>query len=224
MCVCRLWRANLGATAGGGEGVARRKKQHTTMPPLSPVRSPTQTPPHTQVIATSLHRSVSTSTDAPTFASAFRFDTLVGASPRAQVWRATHTSTGRVYAVKRSGHTLTSRAVRDRWAREVGAVAAVPPHPHLVRAHRAWQEARHAFILMDFCAGLTLADAAAAAPGGRLPPPAAWRVASHVSSALAALHAARVAHLDVKPDNVYIDDDGDTGRAVLKVREREGVW
>ena len=32
-----------------------------------------------------------------------------------------------------------------------------------------------------------------------------WRVAAHAAAALEALHAARVIHMDVKPENIYLD-------------------
>ena len=38
-----------------------------------------------------------------------------------------------------------------------------------------------------------------------LPLAAVWRVAAHASAALEALHSARVVHMDVKPENIYLD-------------------
>ena len=52
----------------------------------------------------------------------------------------------------------------------------------------------------------TAAASAAPAPvPAALPEAAVWRVAAHVAAALEALHAARVIHMDVKPENVYLD-------------------
>ena len=50
---------------------------------------------------------------------------------------------------------------------------------------------------------------------------AVWQVLAEVGSGLAALHAAGVLHLDVKPANVYVDAAGhlklgDFGLAVLR--------
>jgi serine/threonine protein kinase len=157
-----------------------------------------------QVLSTALKRTPSQLAPATfAFAAGFDFEALVGASPRAQVWRARHRGSGDLFAIKRTASALGSRAVRDRWSREVGAVASLPPHPHLVGQMRAWQEGSHAFIQMEFVPGGSLGDLVRA--GGALPAAAVWRVAAHAASGLAALHAAGVVHLDVKPDNIYID-------------------
>ena len=47
--------------------------------------------------------------------------------------------------------------------------------------------------------------AAAVAVPAALPEAAVWRVAAHAAAALEALHAARVIHMDVKPENIYLD-------------------
>ena len=115
-----------------------------------------------QVLSTALKRTPSQLAPATfAFAAGFDFEALVGASPRAQVWRARHRGSGDLFAIKRTASALGSRAVRDRWSREVGAVASLPPHPHLVGQMRAWQEGSHAFIQMEFVPGGSLGDLAA---------------------------------------------------------------
>jgi hypothetical protein len=112
-------------------------------------------------------------------------------------------ATGEVFAVKRARRRFRSKAQRERALREVRAVAALPPHANLVAQHRAWQEDGFFFIQMDLCAGGSLAEAAAAAPGGALPERELWAAARDAAAGLAFLHAHGVLHLDVKPANVY---------------------
>ena len=74
-------------------------------------------------------------------------------------------------------------------------------------------------------------DAAAnAAVPAALPEAAVWRVAAHAAAALEALHASRVIHMDVKPENIYLDwkeeegeeeeegEGGKGGRQVVTLR------
>ena len=40
---------------------------------------------------------------------------------------------------------------------QIAAVAALPPHPHLVGQYRAWQQGGHFYIQMELCQGGSLA-------------------------------------------------------------------
>ena len=42
-------------------------------------------------------------------------------------------------------------------ARQIAAVAVLPPHPHLVGQYRAWQQGGHFYIQMELCTGGSLA-------------------------------------------------------------------
>jgi serine/threonine-protein kinase len=61
-------------------------------------------------------------------------------------------------------------------------------------------------ILMPFCAGVPL-DQYVARHGGKLSPHRAFYVACHVARALNHAHTLGIVHRDVKPNNVFVEDD-----------------
>jgi serine/threonine protein kinase len=65
-----------------------------------------------------------------------------------------------------------------------------------------------AYLVMEYLDGQNLGELA---DRGRIEVPAVLAIASQVACALNALHAARVAHCDVKPDNIFVlyDKHGD---------------
>jgi wee1-like protein kinase len=70
----------------------------------------------------------------------------------------------------------------------------------------AWFEAEHLYIQLELCAGGALGGRAAA--GVPLPEADVCDVLRCIASALAHLHARGIAHLDVKPDNIFAAGDG----------------
>ena len=111
----------------------------------------------------------------------------------------------------RSGRTVALKAVhtefaadpayRDRFRREVAAARAVGGRysPGIVDAD---PDAPVPWLAMEFLPSVTLRDAAP------LPSPAVWTVAAGLVEALASVHRAGVAHLDLKPANVLLTGDG----------------
>jgi serine/threonine protein kinase len=70
------------------------------------------------------------------------------------------------------------------------------------------QDARE-FLVMEFIAGATLEEVLA---GGPLPPTEVLRLGSQLARGLGAIHAAHIAHCDIKPGNLKIASNG-----VLKI-------
>src|SRR5688500_17369878 len=87
---------------------------------------------------------------------------------------------------------------RERFLREA-RIAGQLSHPNIVPIYRADEIEGHAFIVMAFVEGESLADRIRAR--GALPPEEVAQVLREVSWALAYAHARGVIHRDVKPDN-----------------------
>ncbi|MEZ4401408.1 MAG: serine/threonine-protein kinase [Kofleriaceae bacterium] len=99
-----------------------------------------------------------------------------------------------------------------RLVREARAMAQVR-HPNVVTVYEVGQDCDVIFVAMERVTGPTLRAAVAAAP------PAARVVGwlRQVAQGLAAVHAAGLTHRDIKPDNIFVEDDravvGDFGLA-----------
>jgi hypothetical protein len=101
---------------------------------------------------------------------------------------------------------------RIRFKREAEAAAAVA-HPNVVSVYEVGELPRTgtSYIVMQFVEGPTLNEAF---PNGTVAPEdQARRILSEVASALAAAHARRLVHRDIKPTNVILERS--TGRAVV---------
>lgn len=156
-------------------------------------------------------------------AAMFDFCRRIGRSTQSEVFVARSRKDSSLSAVKRTLHQLTSKAERRRYLHEVEAAISVPYHANIVRYYRCWQEVGHLYVQMELCEGGSLARALDSLrnQSGRLPERDIWRLLQEISHGLKHLHDHSILHLDVKPDNIFIDSEGtfklgDLGSAVLR--------
>ncbi len=138
----------------------------------------------------------------------------LGRSRTGMVWRARDTVLERTVAVKILRPTLAEDpAFAERLALAAAAASRVPA-PGLVRLLDTGTERGISFLVREHVEGHSLR---ARLRSGPLEPAEAVRVGREVLLALAAAHASGVLHLDVKPENVLLANDGHVRLADLGV-------
>ena len=100
-------------------------------------------------------------------------------------------------------------AARERIHQEARAMARLGSHPNIVTVHDFGEEGDVAYIVSEYMAQGSVADLLAAAHGSGLEGEHAVRLAGQVAAALAHAHRAGLVHRDVKPANVFLNEDGD---------------
>jgi hypothetical protein len=92
----------------------------------------------------------------------------------------------------------------DRFLREAKTAAKLN-HPGIVTIHAADVFEGRPFIVMELIEGITLSQAL---ESGALPPETALPILDQLLDAAAYAHAKGVIHRDIKPDNVFLTNDG----------------
>lgn len=130
----------------------------------------------------------------------YRLRRRIGSGGMASVWLARDEVLIRPVAVKLIDPELArDRDFRERFREEARAAAALS-HPHIVTVHDYGESDGTPYIVMELLTGDTL-DASH-------PVPDIERVVGEIASALAAAHAARIVHRDIKPTNVFLTSAG----------------
>jgi serine/threonine-protein kinase len=101
-------------------------------------------------------------------------------------------------------------SAREQFLSEARALARFN-HPHIADVYSVFEENATAYMVMEFVRGQTLTQLVAAR--GALPESEALKIIEQVGAALTAVHNAGLLHLDVKPDNVMVEDE--SARTVL---------
>jgi eukaryotic-like serine/threonine-protein kinase len=136
----------------------------------------------------------------------FRLEERIGSGGMSTVYRAFDPMLERWVAIKLMHRDIsTDPAQLERFRREARAVASLS-HPHVVTVIDAGEDEGAPYIVFEYVQGETLKDRIKRL--GRLPVPEAVAYAIEVARALAAAHAQRLVHRDVKPQNVLIDGEG----------------
>lgn len=144
-----------------------------------------------------------------TFASHFEYVRDLGRGSFYSVVEARDKETGDHYAIKKTQRQFRSTRDRDLYLGEVRAYVRVGRHDNVVQCHRAWQENGHLFVQLELCPRGSLRDLMMAHPqGAAIPESAIMCFLSDLAAGLCVIHEAGLVHLDIKPENAFINAEG----------------
>jgi hypothetical protein len=143
-------------------------------------------------------------------AGCYRVERPLVAGNLGRIWLGTDQRTGRTVALKKcalpEGLTPQQHSVLRVWApREARAFARIR-HPHVIRTFDVLLDGDAPWIVMEYVPSRSLLDVLL--DEGPLPPGRVAGIGLDLLAALAAAREADVLHLDVKPSNVLIAEDG----------------
>ncbi|AXE37403.1 serine/threonine-protein kinase [Acidipropionibacterium virtanenii] len=141
--------------------------------------------------------------------SRYEFDEVIGNGAMGQVWRA-HDQQGGVVAVKMlHPHLATDSDIRRRFFDESQILTSIT-HPAVVRVRDVVMEGATLGIVMEYVEGPDLGSELKEHAGHnqRMQEDYAARLGAEIADGLAAIHAAKICHRDVKPANVLLTKAG----------------
>lgn len=147
----------------------------------------------------------------------WRLRHTVGQGSFAVVWRAEHSETGEVAAVKEINTARLSPKLLEGLQREI-AVLQRARHPHIVRLHSIFRrpKAERLYLVLEYCAGGDLAHHVR--QHGRVAESEARVLTQQLASGLRCLRQHNLMHRDLKPQNLLLSGPLDAG-GVLKIAD-----
>lgn len=136
---------------------------------------------------------------------AYRLTDFVGAGGMGEVYRAVHSSLGRVVAVKVLTGTRGVPGLADRFRNEARIQAALH-HPNIATLYDFLESGGRPCIVMEYVEGETLSSRIERT--GSLPVDQALRFLSDLTAAADYLHQRGIVHRDLKSTNVKLTPDG----------------
>jgi eukaryotic-like serine/threonine-protein kinase len=136
----------------------------------------------------------------------YRLESKLGSGGMSTVYLARDITLERWVAVKVMHREMSDQPDQiERFRREARAVAQLS-HPNVVSVIDAGEDGGHPYIVFEYVDGETLKQRIERV--GPLPVDEATAYAIEIGRGLAAAHARRLVHRDVKPQNVLIDSEG----------------
>jgi serine/threonine protein kinase len=136
----------------------------------------------------------------------YEFLAKVGEGGMSTVYKARHSLTGEIVAIKLLSPEVASKPVLlKRFEQEFQAASRLD-HPGIVRSLDFGQSALGPYLVMEFVDGMSLGERIART--GKLPEAEAVRLIAQIAEALDYTHNQGVIHRDVKPDNILLNKEG----------------
>jgi serine/threonine protein kinase len=132
----------------------------------------------------------------------YRILDYLGQGATAYIFKAAHTATQQVVAVKvLKPEVLGNPEAHESFWREIRAAGRLR-HPNIVAAYDAGKSGKAYYLVLEYVDGVTLKRLVRR--GGRLPIPLACEVVRQATEVLHYAHAQGVVHRDIKPGNLLI--------------------
>ncbi|XVF66574.1 hypothetical protein PTKIN_Ptkin10aG0048100 [Pterospermum kingtungense] len=174
--------------------------------PQAPLTPPSPPPPS---LPQETPTSTLTRTETPTsiLLDKYQLGRLLGRGSFAKVQEATSLEDNSVVAIKIIDKTKTvDSAMEQSIVREVSTMRRLQHHPNILKIYEVMATKTKIYLVMELASGGELF--AKVLRHGRLTEPAARRYFSQLVSALHFCHQNGVAHRDVKPQNLLLDQNG----------------
>lgn len=139
------------------------------------------------------------------FDQCFEIVCKLGVGSFGEVFKVRSKEDGRYYAVKRSRERFRGECDRRRKLEEVAKHEELPRHPNCVGFVKAWEEKQHLYIQTELC-HTSLYDFAE--HNHNIPEQIIWNYLVDLLMAVKHLHDHDLVHMDIKPENIFISDDG----------------
>ncbi|XP_019616656.1 PREDICTED: membrane-associated tyrosine- and threonine-specific cdc2-inhibitory kinase-like isoform X1 [Branchiostoma belcheri] len=139
------------------------------------------------------------------FDQCFEIVDKLGEGSFGEVFKVKSKEDGKLYAVKRSRERFRGEYDRKRKIGEAYRLEKLRRHPNCVQFFKAWEERQHLYIQTELCQ-CSLEQYLE----GRhdIPEETVWNFLVDLLSGLKHLHDHRLIHLDIKPDNIFVSNDG----------------
>ena len=142
----------------------------------------------------------------------YEIQSPLGAGGMGEVYRALDTRLDRTVAIKiLPDHLSQSPEAKQRFDREARAISSLN-HPNICTLHDVGHQDGTDYLVMEYLEGETLADRLAKGP---LPVAQILKYGTDICEGLERAHRSGVIHRDLKPGNIYADQDR---------RQAHGFW
>ncbi|XP_074660292.1 membrane-associated tyrosine- and threonine-specific cdc2-inhibitory kinase-like [Tubulanus polymorphus] len=139
------------------------------------------------------------------FDQCFEVHSKLGSGSFGEVFKVRSKDDGNFYAVKRSRDKFRGESDRCRKLEEVAKHEKLKKHENCVRFYKAWEERQHLYIQTELCqASLTDYSELQHDISEKL----VWNYLVDLLLAVKHLHDHDLIHMDIKPDNIFIGEDG----------------
>src|SRR6266699_7107709 len=129
----------------------------------------------------------------------------IGEGGMGEVYRARDAKLGRDVAIKVLPASLSENADRLRRFEQEAQAAGALNHPNILSIYHIGTHEGAPYIVSELLEGETLRERMA---GGALPQRKAIDYGLQIAKGLAAAHEKGIVHRDIKPDNVFVTNDG----------------